>query len=307
MKFDIVVAHYRENVDWALRINHPLLRKVFIYTKGPVVADMNSDIVFHSYLPNVGRESHTYLWHCVHNFEEMKNGSMADFTFFVQGSPHSLNATQILQWAEEIDRHSLEFTLNYKIASPYDFLPGGRIGFYAGPTQPAKFDVGGWCKEYVKESFDSKSMPIFWNGCLGVSTRRILASDRRRLAVMQQNELSTINPECGHYCERLWYHIFRMEDANQSLLPEGFWHFFGGPDGRRHYGIMKLREDGRIIFYDNPNEATWSIEEGAMVFRGRSGKVTSIMPRVSDDEFSGHFVGPEKSLHKITRRNPIEK
>lgn len=307
MNFDIVVAHYRENVEWARKISHPSIRKVFIYTKGPVVEDMNDGRVFHSYLPNVGRESHTYLWHCVHNFADMSDGKMADFTFFVQGSPHFMHAERILGWVDEVERHSMDFTLNYRISNPSDFLSSGRMGFWSGVTQPAEFDVGGWCRAYVKDSFRSEAIPIFWNACFGVSTSRILASERQRLATIQQKELSTVNPECGHYCERLWHYIFRMEDAERLMLPEGFWNFFGGPHGDRHYGVMKLDAGGKVKFYDNPNESRWSMEGDSILFMTSDGRVTSTLERKSDDEFSGNFVGPQKSLHKITRRNPVKK
>lgn len=306
MKFDIVVAHYKENIDWIRGLNHPSIRRVFVYTKGPVVSDLNDERVFHSYLPNVGRESHTYLWHCVHNFKDIAEGRMSDFTFFVQGAPHSMDAKTIIAWIDEAERYSLDFTLNYRISSPYDFLASGRVKFWAGPTHAAEFGVKEWCDAYVNPAVDFKKMPIFWNACFGVSSECVADSGRERLATIQQKELSTLNPECGHYCERLWYHIFRMERRGKRDLPPGFWHFLGGSDGKKHYGVMKLKEDGNIGFYDNFNERHWSKGESSILLKSGDGKVTSELKRVSDDEYSGEFIGPQKSLHKITRRNPSE-
>lgn len=304
MKFDIVVAQYRENVEWVRGLTHPSLRRVFVYTKGPVVGDMSDGTVSHSYLTNVGRESHTYLWHCVHNFHGMASGEMADFTFFVQGSPHGMDAPRILQWMDEVERTGIRFTLNYRLSSPFDFLASGRVKYWSGPTQAAEHDVRRWCDAYVRDGARFEGMPIFWNACFGVATECVVDSGRDRLATILQKELSTINPECGHYCERLWYHIFRMDKHDHEELPEGFWHFFGGPDGRRHYGIMRLRDDGSVGFYDNFNERRWSREGSSIVLKSGSGKPTAVLEQTGPEEFSGEFVGPQKSLHKISRRLP---
>ena len=307
MKFDIVVAHYKENIDWTRELKHPSVGRIFVYTKGPVVPDMNDGRFLHSYLPNVGRESHTYLWHCVHNFEDISANRRSDFTFFVQGSPHSMNAARIHEWMDEISLNSLKFTLNYRISSPYDFTNSGRVSSWAGSTHPAKFGVKEWCENYVCNA-DFSAMPIFWNACFGVSNERIVASGRDRLAHIQQSELSTLNPECGHFCERLWYHIFRMEGADSPEMPEGFWHFYGGPNGENHYGIMKLREDGQVRFYDNYNEKYWAKEEDSILLKDGRGNVTSTLNKVDENEYVGIFVGSQKSTHRLTKvRIPVKK
>lgn len=306
MKFDVVVAQYKEDVRWIGDLVHPSIRKIFVYTKGPVVRDMSDERVFHSYLPNVGRESHTYLWHCVHNFRSMASGEMADFTFFLQGSPHAMNPRAISDWIDEVEKSSLSFTLNYRLSNPYDFLSSGRIKLWSGPTQSSDSDVREWCESHVAKGVRFENMPIFWNACFGASTECIVASGRERLANIQQRELSTINPECGHYCERLWYHIFAMERFDVDPLPEGFWHFFGGPKGKRHYGIMRLRDDGSVGFYDNFNERHWHREGSSIVLKNAEGKVTSVLVDNGDGTYSGEFVGSQKSVHKISRRNPFK-
>jgi hypothetical protein len=304
LKFDVVIAHYRENLAWIRSLKHPSVRKVFVYTKGPVVTDLSSEMVEHSYLPNVGRESHTYLWHCVHNFHRIQSGEMGDFTFFVQGSPHSMNSPKICEWIEEVERLGLSFTLNYRMSSPYDFLASGRCRSWAGETSPADCDVKGWCEKHVSKDADFSSMPIFWNACFGVSSDRIVASDRSRMAHIQQVELSTLNPECGHFCERLWYHIFRMESARPHEVDESLWDFWGGPDGRRHYGVVRLREDGTVGLYENFNERRWKRESDSILMMDERGSLTSDLKRKSDEEYEGRFLGRGGAVHRITRHLP---
>lgn len=304
MKFDIVIAHYRENLNWIKGLKHPSIRRVFVYTKGPVFDDLSSEAVSHSYLPNVGRESHTYLWHSVHNFRDISDGKMGDFTFFVQGSPHSMNATKIGEWIDEVEKRSLSFTLNYRLSSPFDFLSSGRCRSWAGETSPSECDVGEWCERHVKKEAKLTRIPIFWNACFGVSSERIAASGRDRMARIQQKQLDTLNPECGHFCERLWYHIFTMESAPMYEPDEGLWDFWGGRDGSKHYGIMRLRKDGTIGLYDHFNERKWEMVGDSIRFLDESNAPSCVLHKKSDDEFLGVHVGGG-SVHKITRHRPF--
>jgi hypothetical protein len=124
------------------------------------------------------------------------------------------------------------------------------------------------------------------------------------MAHIQQAELSTLNPECGHFCERLWYHIFRMDSARPYGSEDGLWDFWGGPDGFRHYGVMRLRPDGRIGLYDNFNERSWRMEGTQIHLLDERGKTTSILDKKSDDEYQGPFLGRGGSAHRITRHLP---
>lgn len=71
---DVVVAKYKEDVGWTRSIKH----NVIIYDKsenGPIAGAIP--------LPNIGRETHTYLHHIVNNYDKL-----ADYTIFLQGNPH---------------------------------------------------------------------------------------------------------------------------------------------------------------------------------------------------------------------------
>jgi hypothetical protein len=77
MRYDIVVARYKENIDWLKQVDVDC--NIIIYNKF-----YDEQIK----LENVGRESHTYLHHIVENYE-----NLADVTFFTQADPfdHSPN------------------------------------------------------------------------------------------------------------------------------------------------------------------------------------------------------------------------
>ena len=77
MKTEIVVARYNENLDWLKEIKKSKDLKITVYNKGKD----DIDVPFIT-LPNIGRESHTYLYHIINNYD-----NLADQTIFCQGDP----------------------------------------------------------------------------------------------------------------------------------------------------------------------------------------------------------------------------
>jgi hypothetical protein len=77
MKTEIVIARYNENLDWLKKIKKSKDIKITVYNKGK--DDINVPFIK---LPNIGRESHTYLYHIINNYD-----NLADQTVFCQGDP----------------------------------------------------------------------------------------------------------------------------------------------------------------------------------------------------------------------------
>jgi hypothetical protein len=75
MKTEIVIARYNENLDWIKKIKKSKDIKITVYNKGKD----DIDVPFIK-LPNIGRESHTYLYHIINNYD-----NLADQTIFCQG------------------------------------------------------------------------------------------------------------------------------------------------------------------------------------------------------------------------------
>ena len=75
MKTEIVIARYNENLDWLKKIKKSKDLKITVYNKGP--DDITIPFIK---LPNIGRESHTYLYHIINNYD-----NLADQTIFCQG------------------------------------------------------------------------------------------------------------------------------------------------------------------------------------------------------------------------------
>lgn len=101
---DIVIARYREDLDWIAGI--PEEFAVHIYNKGddpvtsPAVKQRAASIVER---PNIGRESETYIYHMLESHS--KPNDLSEFTVFTQGDPteHSPDFIELLrnwrQWS----------------------------------------------------------------------------------------------------------------------------------------------------------------------------------------------------------------
>lgn len=90
----IVIARYNENLDWLKSIKIPYI----IYNKGNEIDLPNFK------LDNVGRESHTYIYHIIKNYDKLD-----DWTCFLQGDP----------------MYHINFLINEK--SFYDFKKGDNF------------------------------------------------------------------------------------------------------------------------------------------------------------------------------------
>lgn len=72
--FKLVIARYHENINWVNDQNYPYI----VYNKGePLPQNIN-----HINLLNIGKESLTYLYHIIENYENIDN-----YTIFLQGNP----------------------------------------------------------------------------------------------------------------------------------------------------------------------------------------------------------------------------
>lgn len=166
-------------------------------------------------LPNVGRESHTYIYHIVHNYE-----SLQDVSIFLPGSCMNqrkvINTTKILDKA--IQTKNSAFFGQYYEPNVKQKLQSFHIGEWSGTTsenvvsmptngcQPSNFrPFGRWLDEY----FPSINFQVVcYNSIIAVSKHHILQNVVTRYeSLLQQVEYHS-NPEVGHFLERSWLAVF---------------------------------------------------------------------------------------------------
>jgi hypothetical protein len=93
IKCELVVARYNEDLEWLKQIPKDI--KITVYNKG--LENINIPYIK---LPNIGRESHTYLQHIITNYN-----NLADQTIFCQGDSifHSPDFLNLLKYRNDFE------------------------------------------------------------------------------------------------------------------------------------------------------------------------------------------------------------
>lgn len=183
----IIVSRYNENIEWTKS-----LPNVIIYNKGP---QLPSEYKNEIYIPNVGREGHTYLTYIYNNYDNLD-----DYTIFLQGNPFDHSPT-LLQ--------TLKKYINNKINLDFEYISEWIIdcklsGCIYDPTLPLK-------KVYEK-IFNEKKETL--NFKFGAGAQFIVSKDkiRRRTKKFYYKLLKMLDydiaPKEGWVLERFWKLIF---------------------------------------------------------------------------------------------------
>ena len=199
--YEVVIAHYNEKLDWVKAIaNHS-----HVYHKGVEMRPPPLQLYAWDKLPNVGRESHTYLYHIINNYD-----TLPEITVFIQGeglSPYCFSSfNQIM--------NNIKKKVSCKIFTHIDEAWGRirhiekwRKELNSGVMRRSGFTLG----EFFLEIFGfphPQKIPVCWGGCLA-ATRNMI---RKHPIDFYRNAISFVNdhknPEEGHYFERLWATIF---------------------------------------------------------------------------------------------------
>ena len=196
-----VVARYKENVDWVLELVSRFPgSKCIIYNKGPSIRMVLGTSTSVLEIKNVGRESHTYLYHIIKNYESDED----QITVFLQGHPFD---------------HCKGSELFDRVLSGVSYLAMGS-GFENIGTQLITIDGGvPTFHMKIKDDLEKTSMDLFDKslperfkfsaGALFATTRasiskRPLSFYKKAITFLD----SEVNPIRGFCFERLWSLIF---------------------------------------------------------------------------------------------------
>ena len=208
---EIVIAKYNENLLWCNKYKY--LATIYDKSKNPIKNSIQ--------LPNVGRESHTYLYHIINNWDKL-----ADNTLFTQGGfTADHNPFPLETYLLKKKKIKLFINLYYK-GIDFRYEKGKYLKhrfkwleeFRKGLMKPAEitFDQF-WClfNDIPIKNYDS----IVWShGAIFSISRELIKSRPLNLYIKLYNLVTKhINPEEGHYFERCWYYIFNSSSSNLDL------------------------------------------------------------------------------------------
>ena len=219
---DIVIARYEENISWAFKENFRPYRKI-VYNKGSKKIFTSDSKCFKEFedtnsmeilLPNVGRESHSFLYHIIENYDEL-----AGVTIFIPGSGmdsikqhktlNVLNKTISTKdsvfmgmWYENVKKSLSSFQIS-------DWVGTSSTNQQALPSiscQPSNIrPFGNWYEFYFQNTLI--------NVVCYTSTFSVTREDvHHRSKSFYEDLLATVsshsNPETGHFMERSWLAVF---------------------------------------------------------------------------------------------------
>jgi hypothetical protein len=215
---EIVVSRYNEDLQWLK--NKKFRYPTTIYNKGNnenFYKPKGSKVVK---LQNVGRESHSYLYHIINNYNHLPH-----LTIFLPGSADDSRKNE---WVNKVIK-----SLEKNIATTFPAEEHGDVKqkFY-------NFQLDNWQSTHElnikanteKKLFPSKIRPFGkwyeanfdknvnysgYGGIFAVSDSHIKQYSKEYYEkLIKQLEVSS-NPEVGHYFERAWVAVFGVtENAN---------------------------------------------------------------------------------------------
>jgi hypothetical protein len=222
---EVVVSRYNETLQW---INNEPFKKhpIIVYNKGVNNEFIsNANVIKTVNLPNVGRESHTYLYHIINNYD-----NLADVTIFLPGSIdliHKYNrSVKMIEMVEKTNdtvlssvydplilKKQYNFTLDDYLSS---HNKNKEINQNGAIQKSAIRPYGKW----FEKTFIDGEQNIFVSFCgiISISKKNILQKPKSYYEKLMTELETHNNPEVGHYLERSWYAVFYPYDKNATFL-----------------------------------------------------------------------------------------
>ena len=210
---ELVISRYNEDLQW---LNDEPFNKhsAIVYNKG-INDDFNKSTVKQVIpLKNVGREGHTYLYHIIHNYD-----NLADITVFLPGSADmSFKIGKAKQQVFEVEKHKKTVFIGKKQDDVRNELYDFTIDEYVSSNDrnsainnenelllanPRPF--GKWYDLHFK---DVHIEYVSYIGILAISREHIRQHPKEYYEKLIEELSTSSNPEVGHYYERAWNAVF---------------------------------------------------------------------------------------------------
>lgn len=213
---EIVISRYNEDLKWTTE--YPFNKyKYIVYNKGGNNEDYEKTNVLRSYnIKNQGKCDHTYLYHIVHNYD-----NMADIVVFLPGCINECyfkfaKAKLIIDLLDKyneaffvVDYHTNNSILeeyyyfkvdDYKSMSQSNLEKNAEIKFRTSKTRP----YGKW----YEENFACKIQDVSLFGIMAINKRDIYNHEKQYYYTFMKSLEGAINDELSHYFEKSWEAVF---------------------------------------------------------------------------------------------------
>lgn len=206
MKKSLIISRFNEDISWLEEIKG---FKIIIYNKGKALSNNKFKNIIN--LNNVGRESHTWLYHIVKNYNHLD-----DVSIFLQGRIDDLGCMAYQNpndYLNNLNKYGFNAS-RYGLLGPFHWH--WNVNIYKDIRYKKQWEnneissssIG--FRNFAKKLFPK--IPILiatsYGGCFAVKKETILQHNlifyKELLDILSKNK----NPIEGHYMERLWCYIF---------------------------------------------------------------------------------------------------
>ena len=206
MNKSLIIARYNEDLGWLKKYKD---LKITVYNKGENLSDNKYYKVIN--LENKGRESHTWLYHIVSNYDNLE-----DINIFLQGKIDDLGCKAFKspnEYCKNINKYGFAVK-RYGLLGPFHWK--NNVGIEKDIRYKKNWEEGKISKsdlgfrKFAKSIFPE--IPIFvatsYGGCFAVKKELILKYNIIFYEKLLDKLSKSKNPIEGHYMERLWCYIF---------------------------------------------------------------------------------------------------
>ena len=199
-KYEIVIAKYNEDISWS----EPYKHLTTVYNKSDVYYPDSIK------LSNLGRESQTYLYHIISNWD-----NLAEKTLFTQGElsvEHKPYPIPVYFF------YNLHYVSNIKeIGIHFRDGTGNHLRHQSKWLQEYKdkkmkssiINFNDFWSIFSEEKNPNFSSTLWSHGAIFSVSKQLIKQNSLDLYIYLYKIVSNhINPEEGHYLERSWYYIF---------------------------------------------------------------------------------------------------
>ena len=213
-KIELVVSRYNENLEW-LRNNPYNKYDVVVYNKGQNENfEKASNIKKIIKLKNVGRESHTYLYHIIENYY-----NLADVTVFLPGSADNhqkMDKTRTIVEAVELHKDTVfvgRTTSDIKSSEYGTSIDGWESTNVSNNEVDIENNVkpsnirpfGKWIEEHFPNVISTTTSGFC---IIAIAKHDIVQHPIEYYKKLIKEVETSSHPETGHYFERAWFAVF---------------------------------------------------------------------------------------------------
>lgn len=222
---EIIISRYNEDLEWVNEYPFNQFQYI-VYNKGVNEDFCKNNVNQIINLQNVGRESHTYLYHIVQNYEKLSN-----IVIFFPGSLNLnykkekaikilnniiftkfMNAYFVGHYQGDIFESFKDFMLNYsKCTNLQNFSLNPESELQLCRLRP----YGKWYRYFFR------NIKARWNtywGTFSIDKRDIIQHPKIKYEILLNTVSNSSNPESSHYMERSWGAIFYPMIYTEKVL-----------------------------------------------------------------------------------------